>query len=295
MYGTNIYKYGCPSVLHKKVRDKEGNIVKYEPVSVSERKIGHGQKDKITSYEEVVKKLKEIGMEEYEIVTEFQGAKIPLGVRCKKCNTIAKRYVSQLYKKCYCTRCSIERRNKAKIVPYEEIQRRIDEQYGAGKYVPISEYIDTRIHMDFKHTECGFEWSVTPQNITRGYACPHCNKATTSKGERMLYEIFNEYNINYKTEVSFEDLKVQKKLRYDFGIYDGNDNLLFLIEYNGQQHYKDVKYFKKSGYNLQIRREYDLMKIKYARKNKIPLCIIPYTYRSKRKITNLLIKNKIIK
>lgn len=293
MHGGNIYRYGCPSVLHKKARDKDGKIVKYEPVSISERKICHGQKGKIATHEDVIKKLKEIGMEDYEILTEFKGVKVPLEIKCKKCNTITKRRVSKLYKKHYCTRCSYDRRNKERIIPYEEIQRRIDEQYGEGKYIPMSEYVDTRVHMNFKHTECGFEWSVSPQNITRGYACPYCNKTTTSKGERMLYEIFNEYNINYKNEVSFEDLKVQKKLRYDFGIYDENDNLLFLIEYNGQQHYKDVKYFGRQ--KLKERRNYDLMKIQYAKSNKVPLGIIPYNYKKKKDIIRLLKKNQIIK
>jgi hypothetical protein len=49
----------------------------------------------------------------------------------------------------------------------------------------------------------------------------------------------NNNNINYKKEYIFSDLvgKNNTPLRFDFGIYSEHQELLFLIEYQGRQHY----------------------------------------------------------
>ena len=92
-------------------------------------------------------------------------------------------------------------------------------------------------------------------------------------------DILIKNNIPYQTQVTFNDLKNIKPLRFDFGIYDKNTNqLIRLVEFDGIQHFKPQNYFTHS---LEETQKSDKIKNKYAKKNNIPLVRIPYTERDK--------------
>lgn len=134
-------------------------------------------------------------------------------------------------------------------------------------------------------------------NATKGYySNAYCDCHTISSFQWRTINIFKEYNINYKVEVSFEDLiGVGNKnlLRYDFAIFDDDNNIKCFIECQGEQHYKPVKEFGgKFQYNLQM--ENDQLKRDYANKRKIPMIEIPYTCNTYEKEEEFLKSNKII-
>lgn len=81
-----------------------------------------------------------------------------------------------------------------------------------------------------KHT-CGYIWSISPDNLKRGKGCPICHKL--SKGEYVIYKTLEKYNINYQREYSFP----KSKYRFDFAIFDNSNNLKFIFEYDGIQHF----------------------------------------------------------
>jgi hypothetical protein len=60
------------------------------------------------------------------------------------------------------------------------------------------------------------------------------NTKKISKGEQKLIDIFTKNGIQFKREVSFNDLVGNKRvpLRFDFAIFK-NNKLLFLCEYDG--------------------------------------------------------------
>lgn len=117
---------------------------------------------------------------------------------------------------------------------------------------------------------CGYEGKVSSSNsTTRG--CPVCKE---SRGERKirLYLIKNE--VHFQRQFTFNDCKYQGLLKFDFAIFNDN-KLLFLIEYDGEQHYNSKSFlggideFKK----VKLR---DNIKNKYCEDNKIGLLRIPY-------------------
>ena len=59
--------------------------------------------------------------------------------------------------------------------------------------------------------------------------------------------------------------------KFDFGIFDNNNNLLKLIEYDGEFHYIEVDYL-----NSKTVKENDIIKNEYCKKNNILLTRIPY-------------------
>ena len=98
-----------------------------------------------------------------------------------------------------------------------------------------------------------------------------------SRGEIKIHEILEANDINFKEEYEFAGLKAPsgRPLRFDFAVFDDNNDLDFLIEYQGVQHYEPKSKFggisglRKQQYN-------DMKKREYCAKHNIPLVIIPY-------------------
>lgn len=112
-----------------------------------------------------------------------------------------------------------------------------------------------------------------------------------SSAEQKITEILSLNNINFKSEYSFNDLKGINNgiLRYDFAIFNKDNELLYLIEYHGRQHF-----FQNGGWNdkeeFRDRQNNDRIKKEYAKNNKIPLIIIPYTIKPE----NITLSNLIL-
>jgi len=99
-----------------------------------------------------------------------------------------------------------------------------------------------------------------------------------SRGEIKIQDILEEAGLNYKMEVSFDGLNSPngRPLRFDFAVFDDDDNLDFLIEYQGRQHYEASGKFggKKGLYQQQFN---DAKKRRFCQLHDIKLIEIPYT------------------
>ena len=92
-------------------------------------------------------------------------------------------------------------------------------------------------------------------------------------------------NINYKTQYKFFDLtstgRQCDRLMFDFAVFNKNNNiLLYLIEFDGSQHFTYFYEENNKGWNnkenFDITRKNDLIKNKYCFEHNIPLIRIPY-------------------
>ena len=102
-----------------------------------------------------------------------------------------------------------------------------------------------------------------------------------SRGEIKIEDILTFNGLNFKEEYSFPDLLSPKRvpLKFDFAVFDDNDDLDFLIEQQGIQHrFSHQKPKDKFGGMSGLRRQqfYDLLKREYCMKHNITLVIIPY-------------------
>lgn len=108
----------------------------------------------------------------------------------------------------------------------------------------------------------------------------------SSKGEELIAKILRENNIQYEKQKTFEacrNPKTNALLRYDFWVNDS-----YLIEYDGEQHFKN----KGFGHdNLKERKERDELKNNFCRKQGIPLIRIPYTRYKNLCLDDLMIKS----
>ena len=102
-----------------------------------------------------------------------------------------------------------------------------------------------------------------------------------SLGEFKIYTILKKFRVEFKQEFKFQDLRSEKNslLRFDFGIQNKNNYLLF--EFDGEQHFKKVRWSSIDSDNqIDERLEYikkcDTQKNDYVRNNNHRLLRIRY-------------------
>lgn len=122
--------------------------------------------------------------------------------------------------------------------------------------------------------QCGVEKDIRLAHL---YGQHHsrtisCGCFQRSAGELKIKTILEENNIDFIEQYTIPELS--KYMKFDFAIFDEN-GLAFLIEYNGEQHYKPIE--KWGGEEkLIVQQERDARKVQYCEEKGIPLLIIPY-------------------
>lgn len=138
------------------------------------------------------------------------------------------------------------------------------------------DYYDELQGMYICKCDCGNVISVKGYNLNNGntQSCG-CLK---SKGELKINQILNEMNICFKTQYSFEDCRfpdTQRLAYFDYAIFDNENNLIGIIEYDGLQH--EIGWGNNTESLKQIKAK-DKFKEYYCLINNIPLVRIPYNH-----------------
>lgn len=137
--------------------------------------------------------------------------------------------------------------------------------------------------------DCGNQVVVTSSNLRSGHTIS-CG-CISSKNEAVIAELLRKHNVKYKQQYIFNDCKDVGLLRFDFGVLDNDGGLICLIEYDGEQHYKPVRFANMSDIDVQQQlletQHRDQIKNDYCCNNKIPLLRIPYW--EKDNLENILI------
>lgn len=158
---------------------------------------------------------------------------------------------------------------------------------GKREYQLLSTYKNARTNVQLRHEVCGHEYNVRPDKFLAGVRCPNCS---SSKGEHFVAKLLEKIGLLFESEVSFPECKNVKPLRFDFGVKDEKGNLVFLIEYDGVQHFKENSYFGgRTGYIRRLKN--DRIKSNFAKEKGIPLLRIRYDQKSPEKLLLKVIEN----
>lgn len=248
-------------------------------------------KSKRTTNEEFLEKVKSITGDEYIFLENFKTQKTSIKVKHSKCGheyrVAPYNFLTQGHR---CPKCGKQLLKTFDLVKEECLELYPDKEYEIVKM--IKEW--KRGRLNIKHNKCNhiFEMNYAPFIQNNG-KCPQC---FGYKGEVRILKYLKENNINYNPQHTFEDLKIERKLKFDFAIFDKNDNLKCLIEFQGRQHYEVVRFNgidlnrASLAYEKVIRN--DKIKEAYCKENNIPLHIIPY--KEENKIEEIL-ENIILK
>ena len=128
--------------------------------------------------------------------------------------------------------------------------------------------------------DCGNEKDVLGTSLRQRKSLSCGLHNNISKGNTKIAEILDEANINYEIEKKFKTCKDKKELPFDFFV-----NNQYLIEYDGEQHFK-----KDTIFDYEYTHNHDIIKSNWCKENNIPLIRIPYTHYDLLNINDLLLE-----
>lgn len=98
-----------------------------------------------------------------------------------------------------------------------------------------------------------------------------------SRLERKIFDILLEAGLPFEEEYEFPGLigKSGRALRFDFCVFDDDNNIDFLIEAQGRQHYVPVPHFGGER-ALYAQKQNDIKKRQYCIDHNLNLVTIPY-------------------
>lgn len=210
-------------------------------------------------------------------------------------NTKNKAYINKnVYSKCLCTNCNetiryilnyelqkysekkcLKCTNHEKAKPF---QPKIGERFGMLEIIGDGGYTDER-HYSICKCDCGNVVRKKDNNLKSGFTIScGCQK---SKGELNIETILKQHNITYSNDVVLESFykDTNRKLRFDFVIYNENGSINRIIEFDGRQHIfgPDTTFWNRKYESLEIIQERDKLKNNWCIKNNYILIRIPYT------------------
>lgn len=117
--------------------------------------------------------------------------------------------------------------------------------------------------------------TIAASNKLKSGATKSCG-CMKSMGERQIIKLLTEANIKYKREYTFPDLKSSagQYLRFDFAIFNSDNKLSHLIEFQGEQHFRNIFNISKQDFEQALAR--DQLKREYCKKHSIPLIEIRF-------------------
>ena len=122
--------------------------------------------------------------------------------------------------------------------------------------------------------ECGGQTVVEPGNLKDGHT-QSCG-CIISLGQEKINTYLTAHKINFKPEYTARIAGFVGVARYDFAILNKTNEVQYLIEFHGRQHYEVAYSWNDSVEQLLERQRKDSLKRKWAKENNIPLYEIPY-------------------
>lgn len=176
-----------------------------------------------------------------------------------------------------CPQCNIESYKLGK----EEFVRRSRKLHGDYYSYDKVEYknIETKVTITCpKHGD----FEQIPNSHLKGCGCPKCARDNTapSKGEALIMKFLDKHNIKYhfQYEITTKHLARNSNIiRVDFALK--RNGHIYIIEYNGKQHYKYIPFFHSGGiidFEKQQNRDNLLRNLCNTHKDKITLIEIKY-------------------
>ena len=125
--------------------------------------------------------------------------------------------------------------------------------------------------------ECGSEPIEVKNNMLQNGWKKSCG-CLHSQGEYTIMSIFKKANLLFQTEYKFNDLIGTHNgiLRFDFAVFNNNQELLYLIEFDGRQHFTGPESGWKNGQSFETILAHDQLKNEYCKTHNIIRKRIPF-------------------
>lgn len=238
---------------------------------------GHGcpkcVKNKKYTHDEFCNLVKKKYNDNIEILSTYNGARSKIFYRCNRCGMIHMvKYAGSLLgiSNYPCMNCAAKERGLKSRLSQKEFENKL---FNKNKNIKcVDNYIKSNIKIKFYCKECKNYFYIEPGVLLfNDGRCPICS---ASKGEKRIINYLDNNKINFTREYTFDDLfgDKNKPLRFDFAILNTLNEIIYLIEFDGEFHYKKMY----EGHDLERQKRYDKMKDNYCKMHNIKLLRIPY-------------------
>jgi hypothetical protein len=186
-------------------------------------------------------------------------------VQCNACTDISTKEISEFH------RCKTCNDLKTRITFEDFLPKAIEEHGDKYNYDDVV-FVNVSEKIKIFCNQCERHFKQAPNAHLSGSGCPYCRE---SKGEKKVSKYLKSLGVSFEGQMGFSGLVYKAPLKYDFYLYDLN----LLIEFDGIQHFRPVKYGgceEKALKSFELVKLRDKLKDEYALKNNIPLLRIPY-------------------
>lgn len=204
--------------------------------------------------------------DDYEFIGEYVNAKTKMKVKHKLCNYEYTVTPNTFLNGNRCPKCSGNIKSS-----HEDFVEKVNGLVG-DEYVVIGKYNNAKTKITIKHEICDSIYDVSPNNFLKGKRCPNCNE---SHGELEIARFLKLNDLNFTRQYTNDNCKNIMPLRFDFAIWDSQNELICLIEFDGKQHFQPQAFFGGQE-KFEYLKENDSIKNKYCSDNNINLIRIPY-------------------
>lgn len=211
-------------------------------------------------------------------------------------DTQAATYIGRpVFSKCLCTCCNETQRyirnNELKkysskvcakcaaIKRLESVRPKIGDVFGKLTVIADGGVKNQERHYSICKCECGNVVEVMDNRLRSGNNTS-CGQCKYSKGEYIISQILDNNNIIYDHDVLFPELlkQTQRRLRFDFIVYNEDGSINRFIEFDGNQHQTGMWGGTWSSVETyEIIHERDLIKNQFCLDNNYTLIRIPYS------------------
>lgn len=208
---------------------------------------------------------------QYTLLSNFISTKVKAKIKCNKCGKNFKVWPDNLlYKRLgkNCRHKLIRNFKQASILLGQISDKKIKLVHFSGMHSVAT----------FKCCKCGNTWQVTANGVFNKLSgCPVCS---SSKGEKAVTKYLKENKISFEPQFRIETCKDILPLPFDFAVFNKDNSLNCLIEYQGCQHFMDLSQYKKScpfsKKSILSTQKHDLMKLFFCQEHEIKLIHIDH-------------------
>ena len=263
--GENIH---TPYRNYNRINNNNG-IYMCKKCSASKATITRINRNKERMVKDFRKFCENIGCTSIATLDDYIGCEIGMPLICPK---HGKQFLSinQLKVGCICPECGKINKSLFNRKSIDDVIKDVESKNN-NKLLNPEEYVGASFkNLKVQCGSCGKVFITSLASIKSGsghcYSCGH----QISEGEEKIKSFLDRNNISYIKEKRFPDCKYKNTLPFDF--YLPNDNCC--IEFDGIQHYKDIRKSPKS--NLKLIQARDRAKTDYCKNKDIKLIRIPY-------------------
>jgi hypothetical protein len=217
-------------------------------------------------------KVYQLVNDEYAVLGEYIDSFTKMLFEHKQCGYKSLISPTDFINGCRCHKCTKSTKSRTTETFRMQVYDLVSDEYEV-----LGEYKKAIIPIQMKHNLCGNTYEAAPSNFLSGRRCPQCNESNNESAIRMFLQ---QNDINFETQYKFDNCKNIRSLPFDFAIFDCNNNLKYLIEYDGEHHYRPVMFGGMSEEEAirqhKVTKHNDKVKNKYCEKNNINLIRIPY-------------------